>query len=39
MGESTPTVVKVRPGHSKKVKMVEVRPSHKSNMCYFSLKP
>jgi hypothetical protein len=39
MGESTPTMVKARPSHPKKVKMVEVKPSQKSILCYFSPNP
>jgi hypothetical protein len=38
-GESMPMMVKARPGRLKKVKMVEVKPSQKSIMCYFSPKP
>jgi hypothetical protein len=39
MGKLTPTMVKVRLGRSKKVKMVEVGPSQKSILHYFSPKP
>jgi hypothetical protein len=39
MGKSTPMVVKARLGCPKKVKMVEVGPSQKSIMRYFSPKP
>jgi hypothetical protein len=39
MGESTPMVVKARPGHQKKVKTVEVGPFQKSILHYFSPKP
>jgi len=39
MGESTPTMVKARSSHPKKVKMVEVKPSQKSILRYFSRKP
>jgi hypothetical protein len=39
MCKSTPTVVKARPGRPKKVKMMEVGPSQKSIMRYFSPKP
>jgi hypothetical protein len=39
MGESTPTMVKARPSRPKKVKTVEVGPSQKSILHYFSPKP
>jgi hypothetical protein len=39
MGELTPMVVKARPGCPKKVKTVEVEPSQKSILRYFSPKP
>jgi len=39
MGESTPMMVKARPGCPKKLKTLEVRPSQKSILHYFSPKP